>query len=164
MTKTFTGASKGLVAKDQKRPIAVVEPSLVKRRQLQSLSASESEDEVIPLKNKTKSIHKPTLPKLPPPQAAPTAATNTTELVGVPAVHLSPQTTGLTPSPVPTSVLNTANNASNQYLQSILELQQMQHRHSMAQQQAQFMTILQQQQQAEADSSFRTAFLLANKL
>ena len=100
-------------------------------------------------------------------QAVTSTANNPPKEINVPAISIGdkPQTAIVSiasqaPSPLPPS----SNVSANPYLQSLLELQQMHHRHAMAQQQAQFMTILQQQQHAESESSFRNAFLVANKL
>lgn len=152
---------KAPVLKQHKKP---VEPPTSKKRQLsQSSSESESECEVIlpPPKKAKKLVQQPPIPEL----VADTTHTKPVGDTAIPAISLGnqSQSPATIASPISSPALS-LNANTNQYLQSLLELQQMHHRHAMAQQQAQFMTILQQQQHAESESSFRNAFGIANKL
>jgi hypothetical protein len=66
--------------------------------------------------------------------------------VAPPGPYNSPVNTVSTPGVVP------------RHLLSILELQQVHHRHALTQQQANFMMLLQQQQQAESNEAFKSVF------
>jgi hypothetical protein len=119
------------------------------QRASSSLSSSESEDESLHI-SKIKPVKAPTM------KSSPVCSEVAPVVLASPVSNnTSPPTTS--PSIIPNHIIVTARAASSlkPQIQSILELQQMHHRQALAQQQLNFMLVLQQQHQVESDNAFR---------